>query len=160
VAGGGALREIVPGWLRTARKASPGVLLLASVATVMADSGMMRILAVGVAAVAQDAYPPMAGLVGALGSFTTGSTTSSNALFATLQTDVARLLDVPPTTLLAAQLAGGNIGNSLTPVIMLLGAAAVDARDQVGAVLRTVALPVGVLLAVIVALTQALVLLS
>jgi lactate permease len=147
------LRQLLPSWFRSARRASWPVLLLASVATVMSDAGMVRAIAVGVADVAGHAYPAMAGLIGAVGSFTTGSTTTSNALFAGLQADVARILDVQPSKLLAAQLAGGNVGNSVAPVVMVMGAAAVGARDEVGKILRMVVGPAAVLLLSVVALS-------
>jgi lactate permease len=147
------LRDLVPTWLRSARRASWPVLLLASVATVMSDAGMVRAIAVGVAGVAGHAYPAMAGVIGALGSFTTGSTTTSNALFAGLQADVARILGVRPSALLAAQLSGGNVGNSIAPVVMVMGAAAVGARDQVGSILRLVIGPAAVLLLSVVVLS-------
>ena len=101
------------------------MVLLASVAGVLVDSGMVRTVAQGRGGGHRDAYPAMAPLVGALGSFITGSTTSSNALFSALQADVAHLIGDPPADLLAGQLAGGNIGNSLAPVVILLGLSAV-----------------------------------
>jgi lactate permease len=103
------------GALRQAWKSSPSVVLLASVAGVLVDSGMVRTVARGAAAATGHAYPAMAPVVGALGSFITGSTTSSNALFSALQRDVALLIGDRPADLLAGQLAGGNIGNSLAP---------------------------------------------
>lgn len=147
------MRSLLPSWFRSARRSSWPVLLLACVATVMSDAGMVRTIAIGVADVAGHSYPAMAGLIGAIGSFTTGSTTSSNALFAGLQADVARLLDVRPSVLLAAQLSGGNVGNSIAPVVMVMGAAAVGARDQVGEILRIVLRPAMILLSTVVVLS-------
>jgi lactate permease len=122
------------------------VVLLASVAGVLVDSGMVRTVARGAAAATGHAYPAMAPLVGALGSFITGSTTSSNALFSALQRDVALLIGARPADLLAGQLAGANIGNSLAPVVILLGLSAVGAARSAGDVLRMTLLPAGVLL--------------
>jgi lactate permease len=102
----------------------------------MVDTGMVRTIAVGAAQVTGRAFPAIAPAIGAVGSFTTGSTTSSNALFSALQRDVAQLIHVAPADLLAGQLAGGNIGNSLAPVLILVGAAAVGARDQISEILR------------------------
>ncbi len=151
------LVELAGPWLAASRKATPSVILLASLATVMADTGMVRTVAVGAAEATGPAFPLLAGLIGAVGSFTTGSTTSSNALFSALQADVARLIDVPPSALLAAQISGGNIGNSVAPMVILLGATAVGIRDQVPAILRAVLLPAAVLLASVVVGTSVLV---
>ncbi|WP_374971200.1 L-lactate permease [Terrabacter sp. BE26] len=134
------------GTIRQAWKSSPSVVLLASVAGVLVDSGMVRVVAQGAAAAAGSAYPAIAPLVGALGSFITGSTTSSNALFSSLQADIAHLVGDRPADLLAGQLAGGNIGNSLAPVVIVLGLTAVGAPRRAGDVLRMTLLPAAVLL--------------
>lgn len=149
----GAAREVLPGWARSARKATWSVLLFACVATVLADTGMVRTIADGVAEATGRHYPALAGAIGALGSFTTGSTTNSNALFSALQADVAHLIDVSPSLMLAAQTAGGNVGNAVAPVILLLGASAVGLRDELRPIFKAVLLPVAVLLAVVLVLT-------
>jgi lactate permease len=151
------LGEVLRDWRRQAWAATPSIVALAAVATVMVDSGMVRTIAVGAAAATGRAYPAIAGLIGALGSFTTGSTTSSNALFSALQRDVALLIGERPADLLAAQTSGGNIGNSLAPVVILIGLTAIGARDRVGEVLRSTLLPAAVLLLVVAAGTLLLV---
>ena len=153
----GSWSPIWRGALRQAWKSSPSVVLLASVAGVLVDSGMVRTVARGAAATTGHAYPAIAPLVGSLGSFITGSTTSSNALFSALQRDVALLIGDRPADLLAGQLAGGNIGNSLAPVVILLGLSAVGAARSAGVVLRMTLLPAGVLLASAVLTTWTLV---
>lgn len=149
----GAAKEILPSWFKSARKATWSVLLFASVAAVLADTGMVRTIADGVAEVTGHHYPALAGAIGALGSFTTGSTTNSNALFSALQADIARLIDVSPAILLAAQTAGGNVGNAVAPVILLLGATAVGLRDELRPVFRMVLLPAALLLTVVLVVT-------
>lgn len=133
--------------LRQALKASPSVILLASVAGVLVDTGMTSTLAKGAAELMGPAYALFVPSIGALGSFITGSTTSSNALFSSLQAEAAGLLDLPTAPLLAGQLAGGNIGNSLAPVVALLGISAIGGGADVSAVLRRTLLPGLVLLA-------------
>jgi len=145
----GVLRK----WARSLPAASLPVLLLACVATTMADSGMVSVLARGVATVTAGAYPAIAPLVGGIGSFLTGSTTTSNALFAGFQRDVAGLLQLDPTVLLAAQTAGGNVGNALSPVVVLIGASALGRPGEVSAIARRCVLPAAVLLAVVATVT-------
>ncbi len=140
-------------WLQSLPRGSISILLLASVATVMADAGMVAVLARGVAAVTGSVFPALAPLIGGLGSFMTGSTTVSNALFAGFQRDVAGLLDVAPSILLAAQTAGGNVGNALAPVVVLIGLTAVDEPDLLSAVLRGCLWPAALLFAVLSVLT-------
>jgi lactate permease len=151
----GVFRGLLRDWVRQAWRTTISVVALAALATVMVDSGMVGTLALGAAEVSGRAFPVLSPMIGLLGSFTTGSTTSSNALFSALQSDVAVLIDVPPAVLLAAQTAGGNIGNALAPVVILIGASAVGAVDQVGRSLRRVLAPAGVLLAVTTTMTVA-----
>lgn len=147
----GATGEVLGAWARSLPQASVSILLLASVATVLVDTGMVFTLATGISSVAGGAFPVLAPVVGATGSFLTGSTTSSNALFTALQHEVASQISVPSTALLAAQTAGGNVGNAIAPVIVLVGATSVGASDSTGQILRACLVPVGVLLLVVVA---------
>ena len=87
----------------------------------------------------------------------TGSTTSSNALFSALQREVAGLIHVPPAALVAAQTAGGNVGNSVAPVVVLVGTGALGGEVEVSEVVRRV-LPAAAGLMVVVAIgTQVLI---
>lgn len=147
----GGTASVVRTWAQSLPQASISILLLACVATVLVDTGMVSVLATGIADVAGGTFPVFSPMVGAVGSFITGSTTSSNALFAALQSDVASLIDLAPTTLLAAQTAGGNVGNAVAPVVVLVGATAVGATNQTGEILRSALLPAVVLLTVVVA---------
>lgn len=147
VDGGAVLRS----WLAAVLASAPTTLVLGSLAMVLVDSGMVTTLATGIADLAGETYPVVAPVVGALGSFMTGSSTSSNALFAALQAEVGGLVGVPPEALVAAQAAGSNVGNSIAPVVVLIGMAAVGAVDQVGAVIRRCLLPMVVLLTAVIA---------
>ena len=55
-------------------------------------SGMITAIASGLVAVTGDFYPLVAPMIGAIGTFVTGSDTSSNILFAKLQAHVANQL--------------------------------------------------------------------
>lgn len=147
--GSGVLQD----WLRSLPQASISIVLLACVATIMADAGMVSVLARGVSEVTGSAFPALAPVVGGIGSFMTGSTTTSNALFSGFQRDVATLLDMDPSILLAAQTAGGNVGNALAPVVALIGLTAVGQPEALPHVLRRCLLPAGVLIVIVAALT-------
>ena len=141
-------------WARSLPKSSVSIVLLAILATVMADTGMVAVLARGVADVTGEAFPALSPVIGGIGSFMTGSTTTSNALFAGLQKDVATLLDADPATLLAAQTVGGNVGNALAPVVALVGLTTVGAPHDLSAVLRRCLPSAAVLFAVAAAVTM------
>ena len=146
-------RELARAWFSSVQSTSVSILALACATTVMIDSGMISTLAQGAVSATGPAYPVLSGLIGGLGSFLTGSTTSSNALLASLQAEVAGLLNVPATWLLAAQTAGANVGNSVAPVVVLIGISAVGGQFSPQAVLRTVLLAAAVLMAVVTTLT-------
>lgn len=66
----------------------------------------------------------------------TSSSTSSNVLFSDLQSTVADLRELPQSTILAAQSAGGAIGNAVAPTNLVLGASTAGIKGQEGEVLR------------------------
>lgn len=147
------VRELARAWWSSVHSTAVSIVALACVTTVLIEAGMVSTLARGAVAATGSGFPALSGLIGALGSFLTGSTTSSNALFSALQAEVAGLLHAPESVLLAAQTAGANVGNSLAPVVILIGIAAVGGGVQTYRVLRVVAAAAVVLLAVVTGLT-------
>jgi lactate permease len=151
---GTAVHGIGVSWLRALPKASYSIVILGCLAMLLVDAGMVSVLARGSADLVGDAYPALAPSLGALGSFMTGSTTSSNALLSSFQAGVADLVGVDRVLLVAAQTAGGNVGNSLAPVVVLVGVGAVGAADAFSRVVRMCLLPAAVLLLFVSALTM------
>ena len=84
-------------------------------ARVMTAAGMVATLADALVAVTGSVYPFFAPLVGALGGFVTGSGTSANVLFGSLQTGAANALGVPANLLAAANVMGAGIGRMICP---------------------------------------------
>lgn len=136
-------------WREQALRSTFSVVALTTLAAVMLDAGMVRVLAQGIASVTGEAFRFFSPLVGAIGAFATGSTTTSNAMFAALQRDVAELLRLAPSHFVAMQTAGGNVGNIVAPVVILVGATAVGAPESVSQVLRRVVGPSLALLATV-----------
>jgi lactate permease len=97
------------------------VLCLISMSKVMDGSGQIAVLSKGTAAVLGGAYPLVAPLVGILGAFLCSSNMSSNILFAGFQYNIAHTLNIAPSVLLAAQTAGGSIGNLLATSNIVTG---------------------------------------
>jgi lactate permease len=128
-------------WARQALRSSIAVLLLASVATVMVDSGMVTAVAHGASAVTDGYYPLLASTIGVLGAFTTGSSTSSQALFSPLQYQVATKIGFSPSSMLALQLAGSNVGNVISPMAAVVGTSAIGRRDLSSQVVRMTLIP-------------------
>src|SRR5690606_38703830 len=83
---------------------------MVTVAFAMSHSGMTDQLALSAAA-SGAAWPFLAPVVGALGTFITGSATASNLLFTEFQESTATEAGFEPLPLLGAQNSGAAIGN-------------------------------------------------
>lgn len=104
---------------------------------VMVAAGMIDDLAAAAAGLAGSAWPLLVPIVGALGTFITGSATTSNILFTDFQTATARTLGLPPLPLVGAQGFGSAAGNMIAPHNVIAAAAVVGETGNEGAVLRT-----------------------
>lgn len=75
---------------------------------VMGYSGMIDTIAVTLVALTGPFYPVISPIIGVLGTFITGSDTSSNVLFGDLQVQAANTLKINPYWLAAANMAGAT----------------------------------------------------
>jgi lactate permease len=80
----------------------------------------------------------VSGIIGWLGVAVTGSDTSSNSLFGTLQVAAAQKAGYSPTLLAAANSSGGVLGKMISPQNLAIGAAAVGMGGQEGVLFRKV----------------------
>jgi len=96
-----------------------------SMAKVMGYAGMISDIATVVVAVTGMFYPFVSPLIGALGAFVTGSGTSTNVLFGSLQAKTAAALGLNPSWLAAANVMGAGIGKMTCPQGIAIGASAV-----------------------------------
>lgn len=87
-------------------------------------SGLSATLALALAQTG-DAFAFFSPIVGWIGVFVTGSDTSSNLLFGTLQQLTARQLGVPEVLFLAANSVGGVVGKMISPQSIAIACAAV-----------------------------------
>jgi lactate permease len=77
-------------------------------------------------------------IIGWLGVAVTGSDTSSNSLFGTLQVAAAQKAGYSPTLLAAANSSGGVLGKMISPQNLAIGAAAVGLGGREGEIFRRV----------------------
>lgn len=82
------------------------------------------------------AWPIAAPMVGALGSFLSGSATFSNMMFATFQVSGAAQAGASGTTVLAAQMLGANAGNMISVLNVVAAAAVVGLSREEGTIIR------------------------
>jgi lactate permease len=102
---------------------------------------LSRVLALG----AGGAIPFVAPWIGTLGSFVTGSNTSSNILFSVLQHDAALAVGISPALVVALQNVGGGLGNMLSILNIAAVCGVIGMTGMEGVLLRRMLLPALVL---------------
>lgn len=132
-------RLIAPAAANALRRLPMVALALVSVlmlARLLVHSGMVELLAGSAAGLFGGGWPLVAPLLGALGSFVTGSGTASNILFGNFQASAAELAGVSPLIVAAAQAVGGAAGNLIAPHNIVAGAATIGLVGREGEILR------------------------
>lgn len=111
------------------------VLSIVALAKIMGYSGMVSLISSSVAYLSGGFYPLIAPLIGALGTFITGSDTSSNILFGSLQKNTAIQLHVSQEWLVAANGSGATAGKMISPQSISIATAATDLSGKEGEIL-------------------------
>ena len=102
----------------------------------MGYSGMIKSIAVVLVAVTGRFYPLISPIIGALGTFVTGSDTSANVLFGGLQVEVANSLGISPYWLAAANTGGATAGKMISPQSIAVATAATGLAGAEGKILN------------------------
>jgi lactate permease len=135
---GAKIIEIVTVFGKTCKqltKSTITVIAIVAMAKVMDYSGMIRSLAEMLVTLTGRFYPMFSGVIGALGTFVTGSDTSSNVLFGRLQTEVASSIGVNPIWLAAANTSGATAGKMISPQSIAVATAATGLAGAEGKIL-------------------------
>jgi lactate permease len=121
--------------IATLRRTIFTVCLVLATAFIMNASGMSP--AIGHALAATGAlFPLFSPLLGWLGVLMTGSDTSSNALFGSLQRTTAEHLGMNPVLMVAANASGGVAGKMVSPQSIAVATASARLEGQEGALFR------------------------
>ena len=128
------------------------VICLVGLSTIMDKSGMITVIAGGLAAATGSLYPLFAPLVGAVGTFVTGSDTSANILFGKMQSTVAGHIGAQPDWLAAANTVGATGGKIVSPQSIAIATSACGMSGKEGEILKS-AVPYTLLYIVIAGLT-------
>ena len=127
---------------------------------VMGYSGMTSDIACTAVEATGMMYPAIAPLIGSVGTFITGSGTSSNVLFGNLQTDAAAAINANKAWLAAANAAGTCAGKMISPqsIAIAVGAISLTGKDnEILQAIMKVYVPYIILLGAIVYFGQVLV---
>lgn len=134
----GAAKEIWDGVKDNALGASIAIAGFLTMTEIMGASGQITVLALGIGTVANPpVYVALANVIGIIGSFMTSSNTSSNVVFAPLHGSVAQAMDgLSLPQAIAAQSAGGAIGNVISPANVMLGTSTAGIQDKMADVYK------------------------
>ncbi|MBL4932655.1 L-lactate permease [Clostridium paridis] len=113
------------------------ILSIVALAKVMQYSGMIKSIAVVLVAITGPLYPLIAPIIGALGTFVTGSDTSANVLFGGLQVEAAKGLNLDPYWLAAANTVGATAGKMISPQSIAVATAATGLSGKEGTILNS-----------------------
>ena len=106
-------------------------------------ASMPLTLAAGVSNLAGQTWPLFAPIIGAMGSFISGSATVSNMMFSLFQFGVATQIDVSAAMITALQAMGAAAGNMICVSNVVAASATVGLAGQEGLLIRRVLLPLG-----------------
>jgi lactate permease len=115
------------------------LIVMLGLARLMLHGGLIDSLAFAAADTLGGWWPLIAPLLGALGTFVTGSATASNALFSNLQATTAQAAGLSVTGVLGAQGMGAAIGNAIAPHNLIAAAAVVGLAGREAEALRRTA---------------------
>ena len=130
-AGGKEMFTVLWHTVKQLKKTFITVICLVGLSTIMDTAGMIAVVATALATATGSLYPLFAPVIGCLGTFITGSDTSSNILFGKLQASVAGHINVSPDWLSAANTVGATGGKIISPQSIAI-AIATSASNQQG----------------------------
>lgn len=145
--GFGRLMAILASTTVNLRNTIATIVSLISLASVMNYCGMIGAIAEGLVAVTGSFYPLFAPLIGAIGTFVTGSDTSSNILFAKLQANVAHQLGMTgqgsfygmeggqTNWLVASNTTGATGGKMISPQSIAIATASCNMQGKDGEIM-------------------------
>ncbi len=153
---GMSLAEIRTSWGTAGRqivKAAPAMLIAVPLVRIFINSGadfgsggldsMPLTLAEGASVAVGGAWPGVAPMIGALGSFASGSNTVSNIMFAQFQFAAAETVGANPAVVVAALAVGGAAGSMVTVHNIVAAAATVGLMGREGDLLRKTFIALG-----------------
>lgn len=122
--------------IKMQKKTMITVCSLIALSSIMDFSGMIAELGMALALATGSFYPLFAPTIGCLGTFLTGSDTSSNILFGKLQANVGHTIGVDPAWLAAANTAGATGGKIISPQSIAVATSAIGQQGKEGEIMK------------------------
>ncbi|GAB1105765.1 MAG: L-lactate permease [Shewanella algae] len=130
-----SMLKVFSATLKQLKNSIIAITAIVAMATVMDVSGLITDMAHTLVNITGGAYLFIAPLIGALGTFVTGSDTNSNVLFGKLQTVAAEKLQVDPLWLAAANTSGATGGKMISPQSIAIAVSATRMEGQGSAIM-------------------------
>lgn len=118
-------------------KSAITIISIVALAKVMGYSGMIKSIADVLVAITGRFYPLISPVIGALGTFITGSDTSSNVLFGQLQVQAATSIGANPYWISAGNVLGATAGKMISPQSIAVATAATSMVGSEGKILNS-----------------------
>ncbi|KAA5807231.1 L-lactate permease [Thermoanaerobacterium thermosaccharolyticum] len=137
---GSSIKGLLKIFGKTIKQLLPTIVVVSSIvamAKVMGYSGMISVIAVALADTTGKVYPFISPLIGALGTFITGSDTSSNILFGALQKQTALQIHANAAWIAAANTVGASAGKMISPQSIAVAASATGLVGKEGRILNS-----------------------
>lgn len=147
----GGLMKLLGKVIKQQYKTVITVCSLIALSSVMDFSGMIFVLGFALSAATGTLYPLFAPAIGCLGTFLTGSDTSSNILFGKLQASVSGPVGIDQSWLVGSNTAGATGGKIISPQSIAIATSACGLQGQEGAIMKK-ALPYALLYIVVTGL--------
>ena len=139
---GARLREILRVFIATLKQMTASTITVLSIiaaSKVMSYSGMIGAIATVLVKATGSFFPLVSPLIGMLGTFVTGSDTSSNVLFGALQKEVATSIGANPYWIAASNTAGATAGKMISPQSIAVATSATGLAGYDGKILKSTA---------------------
>ncbi|SFC42795.1 lactate permease [Clostridium uliginosum] len=133
-------KEITSILFKTLKQMSKSVITIISIvvlAKIMGYSGIIKSIAGVLVLVTGRFYPFISPIIGALGTFVTGSDTSANVLFGGLQVEAAKSIGINPYWLAASNVMGGTAGKMISPQSIAVATAATGLAGSEGKIFNS-----------------------
>lgn len=108
---GNSIKQVIPAAIALGFAVALVQVMIQSANNTAGHPGMMLAMSEATANIFQGAWPLVSPFIGILGSFMSGSNTTSNILFGSFQYGVAENLEISRTVVLGLQAVGGAVGN-------------------------------------------------
>ncbi|WP_027824976.1 L-lactate permease [Lactobacillus psittaci] len=132
----GELGKILVNTIKGIGKTAITICAIVGLAKVMGYAGMTSSLAVTFVALMGPFYPLVAPLIGAIGTFVTGSDTSANVLFGNLQLSAAQTLGDNTIWVCGSNMVGATAGKMISPQSIAVATAATGLEGKEGEILK------------------------